>query len=79
MRVIVVTLHFNQLQCDVPGGAGVGDLAERRRWRMGFGSKRILWLALRHQVRVRTLLQDQVEMEASEVGMEAGLREAGSF
>lgn len=26
-----------------------------------------------------TPLQDQVEVEASEVGMEAGLREAGSF
>lgn len=57
----------------------MGDLAGRCRWRTGFGSKRILWLALQHQERVGTLLQDQVKVEASEVGMEAGLREAGSF
>lgn len=47
--IIVVTSRFNQLQCDVPGEEGVGDLAGRRRWRMGFGSKRILWLALQRQ------------------------------
>lgn len=44
MHVIVVTPHFNQLQCNGPGGAGVGNLAGRHRWRMGFDSKRILLL-----------------------------------
>lgn len=79
VHATVVTSHFDQLQCDVPGGTGVEVLAGRRRWRTGFRSKIILWLALQHQERVGTLLQDQVEMEASEVGMEAGLREAGNF
>lgn len=73
----VVTLFFNQLQCNIPGGEGVGDLTGIGRRRRGFGSKKILWLSLQHQDRMGTLLVDHAEMEASEAGMEAGPREAG--
>lgn len=49
-------------------------MAGRCRWRKGFGSKRISWLALQHQGRVGILLQDRVEMEPSEAEMEGGLK-----
>jgi len=54
-------------------------------WQRGIGGGRDLaargycsWFCNIRE-RVGTLLQDQVEVEASDAGMEAGLRVAGSF